>query len=82
MLEALASCERPSGAVSSTELAARTGINRSTVRAALRELRGKLGLDQGDDPVVAARAGGLLADGPDDGAGRVVAFRPRPTGEG
>ncbi len=42
-------------------LAARTGINRSTVRAALRELRGKLGLDQGADLVMAARAGGLLA---------------------
>ncbi len=62
VLDALADCDRPTSEVSSTELAARTGINRSTVRAALRELRGKLGLAQDDDLVGAARAGGLLAD--------------------
>lgn len=61
VLEALAVIGRPTSAVSSTELAARTGINRSTVRAALRELRGKLGIAQGDDLLVAARARGLLA---------------------
>ena len=61
VLEALADCGRPTAAISSTELAARTGINRSTVRAALRELRGKLGIDQADDLVAAACAGGLLA---------------------
>ncbi len=63
VLEALAECGRPTAAISSTELAARTGINRSTVRAALRELRGKLGLAQDADLVVAARATGLLACG-------------------
>jgi type IV secretion system protein VirD4 len=62
VLDALADRGRPTAAVSSAELAARTGINRSTVRAALRELRGKLGLAQDDDLVAAARAGGLLAD--------------------
>ncbi len=66
VLAALADCGRPTAAVSSTELAARTGINRSTVRAALRELRGKLGLAQDDDLVVAARATGLLAAGESD----------------
>ena len=63
VLEALADCGRPTAAISSTELATRTGINRSTVRAALRELRGKLGIDQDDDLVAAARATGLLAVG-------------------
>jgi DNA-binding CsgD family transcriptional regulator len=66
VLEALADCGRPTAAISSTELAARTGINRSTVRAALRELRGKLGLDQDDDLVAVARAAGLLAVGETD----------------
>jgi len=61
VLEALADCGRSTAAVSSTELAARTGINRSTVRAALRELRGKLGIAQDADLVAAARATGLLA---------------------
>ena len=60
VLESLADCGRPTAEVSSTELAARTGINRSTVRAALRELRGKLGIAQDDDLVVAARAAGVL----------------------
>jgi len=60
VLEALAECGRPTATISSTELAARTGINRSTVRAALRERRGKLGIDQDADLIVAARAGGLL----------------------
>ncbi len=61
VLEALADCGRPTAAISSTELAARTGINRSTVRAALRELRVKLGIEQGDDLLEAARVGGVLA---------------------
>ncbi len=68
VLDALAECGRPTAAISSTELAARTGINRSTVRAALRELRGKLGLAQDADLVVAARATGLLATGESDRA--------------
>ncbi len=69
VLEALADCGRPTAEVSSTELAARTGINRSTVRAALRELRGKLGIEQEDNLVAAARAAGLLAgeSAPDEG---------------
>jgi len=62
VLEALAALGRPTGKVSSTELAGRTGINRSTVRAALRELRGKLAIAQEADLVDAARARGLLAD--------------------
>ncbi len=61
VLDALAECGRPTATISSADVAARTGINRSTVRAALRELRGKLGVEQGADLVVAARAGGLLA---------------------
>ncbi len=63
VLEALAACARPTATISSTELAARTGINRSTVRAALRELRGKLGIDQAGDLVAAARAAGLRVVG-------------------
>jgi DNA-binding CsgD family transcriptional regulator len=64
VLDALADCGRPTAAISSAALAARTGINRSTVRAALRELRGKLGIDQGGDLVAAARAAGLLGPRP------------------
>jgi len=60
VLDALASFGRPTGAISSADVAARTGINRSTVRAALRELRGKLGVEQGADLMAAARAAGLL----------------------
>ncbi len=63
VLEALAECGRPTATISSTELAARTGINRSTVRAALRELRVKLGIDQDEDLMAAARAAGLLVVG-------------------
>ncbi len=66
VLAALADSSRPTAAISSTELAARTGINRNTVRAALRELRGKLGLAQADDLVAAARAIGLLTTGESD----------------
>jgi len=66
VLEALAECGRPTAEVSSTELAARTGINRSTVRAALRELRAKLGIAQDADLVAAARATGLLTTGESD----------------
>ncbi len=66
VLEALADCGRPTAAVSSTELSERTGINRSTVRAALRELRGKLGIAQDADLVAAARATGLLGGGESD----------------
>jgi len=61
VLDALAECGRPTATISSAELAARIGINRSTVRAALRELRGKLGIAQDADLVAAARAAGLLA---------------------
>ncbi len=60
VLDALVNSGRPTAEVSSTELAARTGINRSTVRAALRELRGKLEIDQGADLVAAARVKRLL----------------------
>jgi len=60
VLDALAEFGRPTDEVSSAALAAHTGINRSTVRAALRELRGKLGIDQGADLLAAARAAGLL----------------------
>jgi len=61
VLDALVDSGRPSAAINSTELAARTGINRNTVRAALRELRGKLGIEQDDDLVAAALAAGVLA---------------------
>jgi type IV secretion system protein VirD4 len=61
VLEALVTIGRPTSAVSSTELSEETGINRSTVRAALREVRGKLGIAQGDDLLAAARARGVLA---------------------
>ncbi len=63
VLDALVECGRPTATISSTELAARTGINRSTVRAALRELRVKLGIDQDEDLMAAARAAGLLVVG-------------------
>ncbi len=66
VLEALVAIGRPTAAISSTELAARTGINRSTVRAALRELRAKLGLAQDADLVAAARATRLLTTGESD----------------
>jgi len=37
------------------------GINRSTIRAALRELRAKLGIAHGDDVLEGARMQGVLA---------------------
>ena len=62
MLEALAATGRPGAAVSSTELAKRTGINRNPVRRVLLELRGKLGIAQEADLVQVARERGLLPD--------------------
>jgi len=68
-LAAPASCPaRAAGRGGHAGLVARTGINRSTVRAALRELRGKLGIAQDADLVAAARATGLLATGESDRA--------------
>ena len=55
---------------SSTDLERLSGIKRSTVRNALKELRAKLGIDQAADLVQVARARGLLTDpGPARDAG-------------
>ncbi len=73
-------------AASSAALGAGLGIAAGTVRKALGALRAKLGAGQDTDGaalVTLGRERGLLAD--EGGAvvgGRVVAFRPRPTGEG